>query len=146
MKESILMRVLFCKIHCPLICFCKPSVAHLYCSEPLKLENSTPSTVPTEIAGSDSFDNKSCGEGKEERVNWNTEANFVGKSCIKKPPAIVPKSTEEIVRKRVQWIDNFGKELAQIKEFESSHEKEQLSAHCSYHRISSLLCGVKMVR
>ena len=37
------------------------------------------------------------------------------KSCIRKPCA----EPKEVEKKEVQWIDNMGKELVEIKEFES---------------------------
>ncbi|KAI3450916.1 hypothetical protein Pfo_007581 [Paulownia fortunei] len=132
MKEGTFMRVLFCKIHCPFICFCKPSAAHLYTSGPLKLEN-TPHVVPsTTFAVSNASDKSSSGV-KEEGVNGNQEAENVLKSCIRKLP-YGPDATKVVGKKRVQWMDNLGKELAEIKEFESSEtgdtDNEEESSRC----------------
>ncbi|WMV06747.1 hypothetical protein MTR67_000132 [Solanum verrucosum] len=101
MKESSLMRVLFCKIHCPFVCFCKPSAAHLYTPGPLKLE-STP-----HVSGA-----------SHQQSEVSLDAGNGLKSCIRKSPVVGPK--EIIDKKRVQWMDNIGKELVEIKEFESS--------------------------
>ncbi|KAK6145062.1 hypothetical protein DH2020_021882 [Rehmannia glutinosa] len=122
---KIYNKVLFCKIQCPFMCFYKASAAHLYTSEPLKLENTPNHIVPStayavpDVSDHDSrlvygdvSDNSSSGV-EEEGENGNLEAENVLKSCIKKLP------TEEVGKKRVQWKDKLGKELAEIKEFES---------------------------
>ncbi|PIN05583.1 hypothetical protein CDL12_21879 [Handroanthus impetiginosus] len=123
MKETIFMRVLFCKIHCPFICFCKPTAAHLYTSKPFKLE-STPSTA---YAISDDVSDKSS---SSEGINGKHEAESVLKSCIKK----LPSRHEGVEKKRVQWTDSLGKELAEIKEFEPSEtgdtDNEEESSRC----------------
>ncbi|KAI3461903.1 hypothetical protein Pfo_018566 [Paulownia fortunei] len=130
------------KIQCRFMCFCKPSAAHLYTSGPLKLEN-TPHLVPsTAYAVSDVSDKSSSGveeegvkeEGvEEEGVCENHEAESVLKSCIRKLPSRTD-STKEIPKKRVQWKDNIGKELVEIKEFESSEtgdtDNEEESSRC----------------
>ncbi|XP_019173758.1 PREDICTED: uncharacterized protein LOC109169335 [Ipomoea nil] len=112
MKESGLMRVLVCKIHCPFICFCKPSAAHLYTQAPLKLEN-TPHAPSSIVVGDPSGD---IGEAKEESVHGSKQAAINGghRSCIRKAPKEIEK------KKSVQWVDNLGKELVEIKEFETS--------------------------
>ena len=122
MKTSVLMRVLSCKIHCPsFICFCKPSVAHLYNSGPLKLEN-TPHVPSTVVSVSTDSSDQLCGEEieiKEESGDGNQQqqqqTENVLKSCVKK----VSNESKEVEKKKVQWMDNFGKELVEIKEFES---------------------------
>lgn len=132
MKESIFMRVLFCKIHCPFICFCKPSAAHLYTSGALKLENTPqpqpqpqPQAPPSSSVVSVSDQQLSIGETsqqvKEEDLDLDgkQQSENVSKSCIKKPP-FGPNASKDIDKKKVQWIDNIGKELAEIREFESS--------------------------
>ncbi|XP_009788940.1 uncharacterized protein LOC107813900 [Nicotiana tabacum] len=126
MKESSLMRVLFCKIHCPFICFCKPSAAHLYTSGPLKLE-SGPHVTPTLVSDQQSV----VAEVKEESsLDGNQLPENDLKSCIRKSP----NSSKEIDKKRVQWMDNIGKELTEIKEFESSEtgdtDTEEETRHC----------------
>ncbi|XP_059628757.1 uncharacterized protein LOC132271408 [Cornus florida] len=123
MKQSIFMRVLFCKIHCPpFICFCKPSSAHLYTPGPLKLGNSphVPSTVVSSV--DDTSGAQISGETtevKEESLDGKQESQRVLKSCIRKRIVELggPKEAE---KKRVQWMDNLGKELVEVKEFESS--------------------------
>lgn len=115
------MRVLFCKIHCPFICFCKPSAAHLYTPGPLKLEN-TPQAPSSVVSVSDTSDQLS-GETtlvKEDDLDGKEPTENVIKSCIKKlPTPTPPAASKNIERKKVQWIDNLGKELAEIREFES---------------------------
>ncbi|KAL2470036.1 hypothetical protein Adt_38172 [Abeliophyllum distichum] len=135
MKETtIFMRILFCKIHCPFICFCKPSAAHLYTSGPLKLEN-TPHVPSTAVTVSDATDNLTgeTTEVKNESLNGKLDAENVLKSCIKKPTS-GHDASKEIEKKKVQWKDNLGKELAEIKEFESSEtwdtENEEENSHC----------------
>nr|XP_043612745.1 uncharacterized protein LOC122584755 [Erigeron canadensis] len=126
--KSIFMRVLFCKIHCPsFICFCKPSTAsHLYNSGPLKLEN--PTNAPRVVSVQSDQDNinhdadvvEEIIEVKEKEIledgKQNLEIeNVVLRSCMKNKGDL-----QSVDRKKVQWIDNFGKELVDIKEFESS--------------------------
>lgn len=128
------MRVLFCKIHCPsFICFCKPSAAaHLYTSGPLKLDI-TPHVLPLGVEPvstttnniSNSTDqlsgetvevkDESCLE--DDKLEQASEAHAL-KSCIRSKEA--PSGPGEVEKKKVQWVDNIGKELADIKEFESS--------------------------
>ncbi|KAA8549697.1 hypothetical protein F0562_001285 [Nyssa sinensis] len=121
MKQSIFMRVLFCKIHCPsFICFCKPSAAHLYSPGPLKLENTphVPSTVVSITNTSEQLSGETT-EVKEESLDGKQEIEQVLKSCIRKAPS-EPGASKEVEKKKVQWMDNVGKELVEIKEFESS--------------------------
>ncbi|KAK3037019.1 hypothetical protein RJ639_031593 [Escallonia herrerae] len=123
LMKSIFMRVLLCKIHCPsFICFCKPSAAHLYTPGPLKLEN-TPH-VPSSVVSVTDTSNLS-GEANEVREgNLDDEkkqhAEIALRSCIRKvsPELSAP---NEVQRKRVQWVDKLGKELVEIKEFESRY-------------------------
>lgn len=107
MKDGTLMPVLFCKIHCPFICFCKPSAAHLYTSAPLKLEGSP------HVGHSAFAVDKSPTVVEEGSVNGTENSETVLKSCIRKPQG------KEAGKKRVEWKDNSGKQLAEIKEFES---------------------------
>ncbi|KAL1540928.1 hypothetical protein AAHA92_25210 [Salvia divinorum] len=120
MKETSFMRVLFCKIHCPLMCFCKPPAAHLYTSKPLKLE-SAPHVARSTVYAKE----EECVEAKHEAA--------VIKSCIRKF-CLRPDSTRETGKKRVQWMDHLGKELAEIREFESSEsgdtDNEEESSRC----------------
>lgn len=122
------MRVLFCKIHCPLMCYCKPSAAHIYTSGgALKLESASQRVPSTAYAVS----GKSSSEGAgEEGVNGEHEAHMVLKSCIRGKPPPQP----EAGKKSVQWMDKLGKELAEIKEFESSDtgdtDNEEESNRC----------------
>lgn len=124
--KSIFMRVLFCKIHCPsFICFCKPSTAtHLYNSGPLKLENSPHDPPPLVVI--DPFDQNHVEEVievKEKEISGDENQeleieSIVLRSCMKNK--CDPESRSPIERKRVQWMDDLGKELVDIKEFESS--------------------------
>lgn len=100
MKETFFMRVLFCKIHCPFMCFCKPSAAHLYTSTPLKLD-----VVPSTIYA----------VKQQEKHQAPPPPQTVLKSCIR-DLSPRPDSTKD---KKVQWMDNLGKELTEIREFES---------------------------
>ncbi|CAI9770488.1 unnamed protein product [Fraxinus pennsylvanica] len=129
------MRILFCKINCPFICFCKPSAAHLYTSGKLKLENA-PRVPSTDFTVSDTTDDNVTGgttKVKNVRLNGKLDAEYVPKSCIKKPSS-GHDASNEIEKKKVQWKDNLGKELAEIKEFESSEtwdtENEEENSHC----------------
>ncbi|CAK9187759.1 unnamed protein product [Ilex paraguariensis] len=133
--KSIFMRVLFCKIHCPsFICFCKPSAAHLYTPGPLKLENTH--GLSSAVCATDASDHIARGtnEVKEENSEGKQEAEDVPRSCIRKAPleSGAPKKAE---KKRVQWLDNFGKELVEIKEFESSEtgdiDNEEYNRGCA---------------
>ncbi|KAL8026783.1 hypothetical protein ABFX02_14G051200 [Erythranthe guttata] len=94
-----------CKIHCPLMCFCKPSP-----------DNSS-STVYAE----------------EESVIVKSDAKIVLKSCIKKLDSCTV-SVNEGAKKRVHWRDNLGEELSEITVFESSEtgytDNEEGSSHC----------------
>ncbi|KAL6966228.1 hypothetical protein U1Q18_032008 [Sarracenia purpurea var. burkii] len=125
MSQSIFMRVLFCKIHCPsFICFCKPAVAHLYNPGPLKLEN-TQHVPSTFVSVTDSSDQLSCEviEDKQEEIaDGNEEAKNGFKSCIKKEVSFGPGAPKEVIKKKVQWMDNLGKELVEIKEFGSNSD------------------------
>lgn len=127
--KSIFMRVLFCKIHCPsFICFCKPSTAsHLYNSGPLKLENSPQAPHPSIVTDPDQNhvshdvveeiievkDNEISEDGNQEPEI----EDIVLRSCMKIKDD--SQSRSPIDRKKVQWMDSLGKELVDIKEFES---------------------------
>ncbi|GKV30278.1 hypothetical protein SLEP1_g39105 [Rubroshorea leprosula] len=80
------MRVLFRKIRCPFICFCKPS-PHLYPAGPLKLENghhvpTTKDVTGTDFTGSDCV---SCdydtARGKDESVVDVNNRQEGGENC-----------------------------------------------------------------
>ncbi|KAG6386503.1 hypothetical protein SASPL_155406 [Salvia splendens] len=109
MKETVF---LFCKKG-----FCKPSGAHLYTSKALKLE-STPHIVNAKPSDE--------GVKEEERADGD---DTVTKSSVPRPG-----STREIRKKKVQWMDQLGKELAEIREFESSDsgdtDNEEESSRC----------------
>ncbi|CAL5357893.1 unnamed protein product [Camellia sinensis] len=139
------MRVLLCNIHCPpFICFCKPSsaAAHLYTPPgPLKLEN-TPlphvtSTLVSVVTHHDTTSHQLSGGGGEATEAKEASSESDGnqqqqqqaenplKSCIRKPCA----EHKEVEKKKVQWIDNMGKELVEIKEFESSDTRDTNNKH-----------------
>ncbi|KAK4441055.1 hypothetical protein Salat_0440400 [Sesamum alatum] len=126
------MRVLFCKIQCPFMCFCKPSATHLYAPGPLKLENHPhvfPSTVSDDV--SDESSSSSSSGLKEEDVDGKHEAEVVLKSCLRRLPS---RPERDVGKKRVRWRDSLGKELVEIKEFESSEtgdtDNEEESSRC----------------
>ncbi|KAK1356199.1 Acetyl-coenzyme A synthetase [Heracleum sosnowskyi] len=130
--KSIFMRVLFCKIHCPsFICFCKPSsaAAHLYTSGPLKLDNS-PHVLPLGVDPVTNDHNNTTHQLTGETIEVKDQSCLDDdkleqasqvhalKTCFRnKEAASVPSQVEN---KKVQWLDNVGKQLADIKEFESS--------------------------
>lgn len=113
------MRVLLCKLHCPLICFCKPS-SHLLSPCPLNLEN-----IPD--VASDEKNSIPDGEGEVsvetieiEKVSLDGSpqaVEIVPKSSLKKSSS---QSGKEVEKGKVQWMDFFGKELTEIREFEPS--------------------------
>ncbi|KAL0719533.1 hypothetical protein Bca4012_068857 [Brassica carinata] len=152
-QTYVLMRVLLCKIQCPsFFCFCKPS-PHIYsASGSLKLEENTPppqvsssSTTTTTVVVDDNDDDDDhyvdahaaeCVDGllnevreeedptleeKEEAcaVEEKQEGEIL-KSSLKK--AVLDSPSEK--KKKVQWVDMMGKELAEIREFESSEEDD----------------------
>ncbi|MFS8034696.1 putative light-harvesting complex-like protein OHP2 [Helianthus anomalus] len=86
--KSILMRVLFCKIHCSFICFCKSSTAsHLYNSGPLKLENSP--QAPHSSVVTDTSDQNHVEDVKENEISEDEKKEsqieiVVVRSCMKK--------------------------------------------------------------
>ncbi|KVH90944.1 uncharacterized protein LOC112521613 [Cynara cardunculus var. scolymus] len=143
--KSIFMRVLFCKIHCPsFICFCKPSTAtHLYNPGPLKLENSThapPLSLVTDPSDQNhvSPDVEEIIEVEEKEIledGKQEPESIVLRSCMKNNDN--SQSRSPIERKKVQWMDNLGKELVDIKEFESSetgdtdNEDDDRSCFCT---------------
>lgn len=114
------MRVLFCKIHCPsFICFCKPS-PHIYTPGPLKLENNP--HVPPSIVSIPDGENRLSGdtiEVKDGSSDGKQPDENLLKTSLKKAPS-EPGTPKEVGKKRVQWMDFLGKELVEIKEFESS--------------------------
>ncbi|KAK9274073.1 hypothetical protein L1049_018887 [Liquidambar formosana] len=119
-KHIFLMRVWFCKIHCPsFICFCKPS-PHLYTPGPLKLENTphVPSTCVSLPDASDQLSGETI-EIKEGNSDGKQQTEKILKSSLRKAPS-EPGAPKELGKKRVQWMDFLGKELVEIKEFESS--------------------------
>ncbi|XP_030447703.1 uncharacterized protein LOC115670532 [Syzygium oleosum] len=120
------MRFFVCKLHCPpFVCFCKPS-SHIYAPGPLKLEDA-PHVPPPEVSVSDGSD-QLCGETAEvgddaglDEKNGETDKVII-KSCLKKKKAGLEALCAE--KKQVQWVDLLGKELAEVKEFESSEVEE----------------------
>ncbi|CAA7016361.1 unnamed protein product [Microthlaspi erraticum] len=140
----VLMRVLLCKIQCPsFICFSKPS-PHIYASGSPKSEN-TPevsSSTTTTVVDDDDDDNddhdyvdahveedvdhvdgllneeEDCAAEEEKEGHCSGE---ILKSSLRK----VDSDSEDGVtkeKKKVQWVDLMGKDLAEIREFECSEE------------------------
>ncbi|KAK0605590.1 hypothetical protein LWI29_028486 [Acer saccharum] len=130
------MRVLFCKIHCPsFICFCKPT-SHIYTPGPLKLENSPHVPSTTTITDDHQLvcglDNEDANQVKEESVvdgqkqqqaaaGEEEENENCPRSSLKKE---VLDSKQSQKKKKVQWMDLLGKELVEIREFESSETED----------------------
>ncbi|KAL3649340.1 hypothetical protein CASFOL_005743 [Castilleja foliolosa] len=123
------MKVLFCKkIKFPFMCFCKPSASHICNSAPIKLKNS-PHIVPSAAyAVSETSDESSSGAEEEyvqeEGANGNYESDQNVpelKSCIRKLDSTRLGSVE---KKSVRWRDKIGKQLFEIKEFESSETED----------------------
>lgn len=132
-RISFFMRVLFCKIHCPFTCFCKPS-SHICTPRPLELESSPheASTTTTVVSVSDDHHvyaervgvkkesvvvdgNKQQQEGQGE--GQGEEA--AGENCVKSSLKKEALDSKEVEKKKVQWMDYLGKELVEIREFEA---------------------------
>lgn len=136
----VLMRVLLCKIQCPsFICFSKPS-PHIYASSgSLELENTPPqvSSSTATVVDADDDDNddhdyvdahvkegvdhvdgllneEDCAVEEEKEGHCSGE---ILRSSLRK----VDLDSEDGVtreKKKVQWVDLMGKELAEIREFD----------------------------
>ncbi|CAF2101726.1 BnaA05g25820D [Brassica napus] len=147
----VLMRVLLCKIQCPsFICFCKPS-PHIYASGSLKLEDTPPPPPPPPPQVSSVVDDGDDDdqyvdaqveevvdhvdgllnevreeEGKEEdcALEEGQSNGEILKSSLKKETLDSEDGERREKKKKVQWVDLMGKELAEIREFESSEEEE----------------------
>ncbi|KAI9195834.1 hypothetical protein LWI28_018533 [Acer negundo] len=128
------MRVLFCKIHCPsFICFCKPT-SHIYTPGPLKLENSPHVPSTTTITDDHQLvcglDNEDANQVKEDSVvDGQKQQEAAGKE--EEESENCPRSSlkKEVLdskqsQKKVQWMDLLGKELVEIREFESSETED----------------------
>lgn len=116
------MRIVLCKFHCPsFICFCKSS-PHINTSGSLKLENAPhiPSTVVS--VSSESSDRLAAtvknGTPDENPEQLQIDGSMCVKSSLKKK---VLKEVEEAKekKKKVQWMDFSGKDLVEVKEFDS---------------------------
>lgn len=119
---SFLMRFLFCKLHCPFICFCKPA-PHIYTPGPLKLENA-PHVPPSTVVSSPDASHQLCAQTNEVKDDGIVEQqqhqqHDVG-NCVKSSLKKSTSETRESRKKQVQWMDFVGKELAEVREFESS--------------------------
>lgn len=115
------MRFLFCKIHCPsFICFCKPS-PHIYTPGPLKLGN-TPH-VPSELVSVPEASDQLPGVAIEAREDTLEGKQQPVENCLKsslRKPTLESGAVKGDQKKKVQWMDFVGKELVEIREFESS--------------------------
>ncbi|XP_010542468.1 PREDICTED: uncharacterized protein LOC104815671 [Tarenaya hassleriana] len=148
----VLMRVLLCKIQCPsFICFCKPS-PHIYTAGPLKLENTPHVSSVTVVSANDDDDlddaheDVDCADGhgneirEESRVDGKEEegqgAESVLKSSLRKADS-GSTLAEKRGKKKVQWVDLMGKDLAEIREFEPSEEED-----VGYHGGKSCVCVI----
>lgn len=131
---AFLMRFLFCKLHCPFICFCKPA-PHIYTPGPLKLESAPhvpPSTVVSVPDASHQLsaqtnEVKDDGivelEKQRQQQQQQHQQHEVG-NCVKSSLKKATLETKESRKKQVQWMDFVGKELAEVREFESSEMYE----------------------
>lgn len=139
------MRVLFCKNQCPFICFCKPS-SHIYTHGSLRLENTPQTSLQTQtqtqtfhISEDDVTKVTEAGEKdsrpQKQRVNVNENDNGIAvsnqdqnsgclQSILRKSPPQKSESAAIAQKKKVQWLDFLGKDLAQIREFESSEAED----------------------
>lgn len=134
MKERGLMGILFCKIHSPFICFCKPSAPPccLYSQPQLKLGSTprVPSSTVVDADGTVEFTGEAGEVNPPQRIK-QAAINCCRRSCIRKSG--MPKQIEK-KKKSVQWVDNLGQELAEIKEFESSEagdtDNEEAGRRC----------------
>ncbi|OWM69289.1 hypothetical protein CDL15_Pgr025476 [Punica granatum] len=119
------MKFMPCKFHCPsFICFCKPS-PHIYTPGPLKLGNAphVPSTVisvPSESSDQSSAVVKN-GNSDEKPKQQQADGSVCIKSSLKKVSQGVEEAQEKKKKKKkkVKWVDFFGKELVEIREFDS---------------------------
>ena len=89
--------------------------SHIYTPGPLKLENNP--HVPPSIVSIPDGENQSSGDTIEVNDGKQPDENLL-KSSLKEEPS-EPDSPKEVGKKRVQWMDFLGKELVEIKEFES---------------------------
>lgn len=146
-RISFFMRVLFCKIHCPFTCFCKPS-SHICTPRPLELESSpheASTTTPTPVVsvsddhhvyaerdgvkeesvvvdGNKQQQKQEEGEGEEGEGEEGEEE--AGENCVKSSLKKEALDSKEVEKKRVQWMDYLGKELVEIREFEASEMED----------------------
>ncbi|KAK6936982.1 hypothetical protein RJ641_034012 [Dillenia turbinata] len=128
------MRVFLCKIHCPsFICFCRPSPL-IYKPSPLKLEDtphphasvvsSTVVSIPDAqedhtVEVKPDNQNSCCvnvDETDTQQQQQHQSLNILKSSLKKKKGSQEPEKQQP---KKVQWMDFLGKELVQVKEFES---------------------------
>ncbi|KAL9459013.1 hypothetical protein AB3S75_007829 [Citrus x aurantiifolia] len=141
-RISFFMRVLFCKIHCPFTCFCKPS-SHICTPRPLELESSPheASTTTTVVSVSDDHHvyaervgvkeesvvvdgNKQQQEGQGEGQGEGEGEEAAGENCVKSSLKKEALDSKEVEKKKVQWMDYLGKELVEIREFEASEMED----------------------
>ncbi|KAK4786146.1 hypothetical protein SAY86_002835 [Trapa natans] len=117
------MRFVLCKFHCPsFICFCNSS-PHINTPGSLKPENA-PHNPSTAVSDSSESSDKLPAEVKNETSDENPEqsqidADICIKSTLKKKEPKEAKEAKEKKKKKVQWMDFTGKDLVEIKEFDS---------------------------
>ncbi|KAK1271562.1 hypothetical protein QJS04_geneDACA013027 [Acorus gramineus] len=109
------MRVLFGKFNCP-------SLTSLFSPCSVKLENtqhvpSVPTPVPVDSGGSP--DGKV--EIETEKDGLSEKAVIVLKSSLKRPPH---RAVGVVGKGGVKWMDFLGKELVEVREFESTESEE----------------------
>lgn len=117
------MRFTLCKFHCrSFICFCKSS-PRICTPGPLKLENA-PHVSSMAVSVSD---NSSCqlsaevrnGSSDENLKQSQIDDGFCLKSSLKKKKAPQEEGESQESKKKVRWMDFLGKELVEIREFDS---------------------------
>ncbi|PKI71518.1 hypothetical protein CRG98_008035 [Punica granatum] len=118
-EESYFMKFLSCRIYCPFICFCKPSPhIHTSGSGPLKLQNGP--QLPSTLVSVSNASDQSPAETTEVKDGSLVAAKGTGrcsKSSLRRVPSeLEPKAHQ---KKKVQWVDFLGKELVEIREYES---------------------------
>ncbi|XP_030547575.1 uncharacterized protein LOC115753196 [Rhodamnia argentea] len=114
------MRFLFCKLHCPFICFCKPA-PHIYTPGPLKLE-SAPHVPPSTVVSVPDASHQLSAQTNEVKHDERRQQHQQGEvgNCVKSSLKKATLETKESRKKQVQWMDFMGKELSEVREFESS--------------------------
>lgn len=136
----VLMRVLLCKIHCSLFCFCKP-FSHIYAKSSLKLENTPHASLKTLVsainddhqevvnhvdghrndvrAKEEEEDDDIVEDDSKEDEGQSVGDTLTLKSSLRNFDSNLTEAEKKMEKKKVQWVDVMGiKDLAEIREFE----------------------------